>query len=652
MFIRLREKIRFKGTRREGQIATFILLFVAVVILLAAVFINIARVSQKKLSVANTATGAVLQLSSSLGSYAHMLSCRYLKCGTGRCKISFLSIIMIVVTVVLAITAPMIGAGLVSFGTVTNVAMVVAAATSFVGTVLKFAVFDPRMYSAMNRAFKNMEPSMQISENAIRYAFLNSVDDPAKVADMQDIDMDGKYDFDSEGKPADLINRFYYKYTQRLMWLSDAGPGPDGSYLGYKARLRALLDNFLPGLKDFNRQSQTLSEYIGPLPAAGMPVDIAPQSPDKIDTLYSLFAYLQQEYESTKNEIYNLSYHLDNSTGKPVNIWTQGFVECPDEDLYDPQTGQYGHNYEDEDPNLACYHSKENDELDAFAFALKDFNSPVASGENSFTGFAPAIINATPQEQIDTFGAWWYYELYNECADEPLPEKGAACKNPDYEDYYDQTWELPDTPSTEFLVEKGWKEALDGWLERLGQISEDIKSRMNRINGRFYMMEEYRRLSELLKKVDDAQVQLKTFNEGIPVFRQAIEQLREGYAALQEDPFSDAQNPDYLLYNKNSPAYTWSDSLGKHSVMVEVSPYKLARLKAYRKGCCKKCIKLLNHSGTVWIRVTRRDEPNTVNLPGERALWKFRYPAVSYTATSSYTYGFNPPEFLGLKKEK
>ncbi len=663
IFIWLRNKIKFKGTKQEGQIATFILLFVVVVILLAAIFINIAKVAQKRVSVANAATGAVLQLSSSLGSYAHMLSCKYLNCKDKRCKFSFLSLIMILVTIALVVAVAIIGpgailaamktaisGGAVGLGGLAKIAVGVATISSIVGTTLKFAVFDPKMYSAMNRAFRKMEPSMQISENAIRYAFLNTVDDPSKVADMQDLDMDGKYGFDSEAKPEDLINRFYYKYTQRLMWLIDSGPGPDGSYLGYKTRVKKILDDFLPKLKEFNDKSYTLSQYIGALPHPNIPAGIAPPHPNRIDSLYSLFAYLQErEYPYTKNELYHLSYHIDKGTGEPVNIWTKGFVECPDEDECDPVTGECGHSSENEDANLLCYHSPENDELDALGFALDTFNHPYNKRSEELTGFAPAILISSKEEQIATFDSWWYYELYNECADEPEPEKGQPCKNLDYEDYYDQIWELPDNSNTEFLVEKGWHQTIEGWLERLSKISQDIKNRIRRVG---FDLAEYNRLNGLFDKIGDARLKLQTFKEDIVKFQQAIEGLRDDYDGLNKDPFSGSGNEQDLLYSRNSPVYTWRDSLGKHSVKIEVGPFKLARLKSYRKGCCKKCVKLKNKSGTVWIRITREDEPTTAKLPGGRSLWKFQYPTSSYTAKASYSYKAAPPVFLGIEKNR
>lgn len=619
ILIGLREKIRFKGLKARGQIATLIVLLVAVIALLAAIFLNIARVANKRLSVINASTAATLQLASSLGSYAHMLSCRFLDCKDKKCTFSWLDLVMFIVAVVLTVGAVLYG----------GVLLTTLAAVAIVSMVLQFTVFEPRMFEAMNRAFRKMEPKVQLCEQAIQTAFMNTVDDTARVADIHDFDMDGKYGFDESGSPRDLLNRFNYKYTQRLLWLAESGPGPDGKVRDYKNQLEALIEEFIPYLQDFNDQAQELSDYIGSLPRENSPQLPAPSDPQDIDSLYALFAYLQEnEYPTTNNPMYNLS--------EPENIWTRGVVECSDE--------------YDENPDDPCQHSPENDEIDSLFYDLNGFNNPQG-------GFAPAILGASAEERYLTFETW-YNNLYSECADEPPPEEGQPCQNPDYQDYYDLIWQIPDEPETEYLVEKGWRQAIADWLNRLNQIATDISARISRLRcgeDDEACIRERERLEELLNKVNEARTNLGNFQKGIPTFREAIYQLHEKYEQLEDkDEDIDPTNEDALLYIKRAPTYVWTDSLGKHTVKVEVSDFQLAYLKAYKSGWFRRCIKLENKSGTVWVKVTRTDESTEAKFPGPAGeiFWRFRYPRLSYTASAYYSYEAAPPEFLGIRKDE
>lgn len=686
VFINLRKLISLKGKGR-AQVATLIMLFIAVFFLLAAVLINIFKVASRRAAVINAATGSVIQLASNLGSWARMLSCTYLKCGVKKCKTSWLAlikliltIIIIIVLIVITIICPPLGGSLwATLGTgVTTLAGFGAwAAVAFsvsvlVSTAMQFGVTDPKMYSAMNKAFAKMEPEMQMSESAIRAAFSNTVDDRAMMVDLYDFNMDGKYGFHKEKDPAtgkdidvpnDLIKRFDYKYQRRLLWLTDSGPGPDGLFRGYNTKLRALIAAFVSSLEDFEKKSIDFNKYLGDVdtlaPEGRVWRPRPPPSgddPAQIESLFELFEYIQRrEYDSVplpwRNEVYNLSYHID-AQEKVVNIWTRGHVKCSGEEEEEPV------------PSDPCFHSQENDELDDLSLGLNDFNfnptpkSCPSVDDEEFVGFSRSILCITEKERYVTFSSHWYPELYSECADDPPPLKIKDCEKVDYEDYYDQIWAVPDEANTQFLEEKGWREAINGWISRLGDIKLDIERRLGGwIGGGWGGGGERLRLMALLDKVIDARKKLSEFRQDIADFRDAIKTLSDEYNKLLKGEFEGTDpEGEFLLYSKNSPEYVWRDSHGRHSVKVEVSRFRLARLRAYRKRLIKRCVELKNHSGTVWVRVTRTDdavdaELKPKNLP-KTLLWRFQYPDISYTAKASYSYTAAPPVFLEIKKNK
>jgi hypothetical protein len=362
-----------------------------------------------------------------------------------------------------------------------------------------------------------------------------------------------------------------------------------------------LIAVFLPQLETFTSRCQGFAAYLGPAPTQKEPLTNVPATPQGINSLYTLFAYLRErEYRNTDNEIYNLSY--------PENIWTQGFLACV-----------HG---EDEDPTDPCYHDSRNDQVDALAYSLEDFSHPVDPGvpiEDDDAGFAPTLIAATPQERYQAFDLW-YPNLY--------------ANNAAYEDYYSQIYDILDDSATENLAEKGWHKALGDWSLRMNVMAEDIRRRREDagINSA-----EGRRLTALLNQIEEAQNRISLFRQDILNFRQAIEDLAAGYQDI--DNFGGVAAGS--LYSSN-PTYVWNDSLGRHSVQVTVSDFVLATLKAYRRGCCTHCIKLINHSGSVTVTVIREDSPTEARLPGRALLWRFTYPRISCTASANYSYNSNP----------
>jgi hypothetical protein len=350
----------------------------------------------------------------------------------------------------------------------------------------------------------------------------------------------------------------------------------------------------------------------------------------------------------------------------------------------------------DTDP---CLTNAVNDDLDAFALSLYNFDytpdPPDGCGfaseeEEEFIGFAPSFLCSA--NKVGMFESNWYKSLYNEkvCLDDPEPEEGQPCQNEvtDYNDYYDQINDAPDKLETPYIVEKGWKETLTDWLSRLNNIKSDIDTRARSIrtylgvddlasSPRYWKTKcavwqsncdgiqdkcnrcvELYRLEALKAKVNwvlngnPGKIGLVAFKDAIDPFRSAIYTLHTGYQALlAEQPEA---NPDATdeekLYDKLNPEYIWYDSLGRHSIKVQVAPFRLPRLHSYRRGCCTHCTEIRNHSGNPSVTVTRRDQPSTAKFYGGSLLWKFQYPVISYTVTAHYSYTATPPGITRVRR--
>jgi len=626
-FIRLNQWLKAKKYTTRGQIATFIVLFIAIVFLLTAVTINIARVSQKKITVMNAAAGASLSLASGLGSYAHNLSATYLKNQyrvegevNGWRIFEIITLPVFIITGIIFLFLP--GAQ--------------SAGVALLGMSYEFSkglYLDSKALDAMQKNLKNLSFPDKLSEGALQYAFMNTVDDQARVIDLYDFDMDGKTD--------NLISRFFYKYTLRQVWLSSDN---------YEENVQALIDGFRPSITRFNEACKGLLDYIRPIPTATQPVTLIPKfwdmlnAPQKINNLYSLFAYLhEQERRFTGNDIYNLRL-----AGR--NIWTNGIKVSikgrgdPGEYNLDPNSfnNSQGYCWAVFDPL-----SPENDELDILAYDLFDFTKPSeeyyeARGDRQIYvgGFAAYVIEGMYGPGFED----WFPKLYSEDGKD---------------DYYHRIWDSPDD-SGALINNTGWDYLVTWWLNKLKTVDFDLKARILEKKCKpddIPCHKEKERLGKLKEKVVEAVNKLTIFKKNILDFRIAIEKLRDdiktldsGLGILPED----AQGDDLLFYRKNNPEYVWTDSLGRHSVKVQVAPFTPAGLKTYRRHWYESpTSELTNADGDAVITVTRTDGPTDAKFSGRAGLlWKFKYPALSYKSTSSWDWRENPPVLLSVVKNE
>jgi predicted nucleic acid-binding Zn-ribbon protein len=185
----------FRRGKVGGQVATMITLAIAVIFLFIAVTLNISKVAEKKTMTANAADGAAVKLASYLGSWGNHLSWRFFKNG-GSYKEGKKNWGPAWSLLTLAVTWGSAGVGL------------SAAAYGYK------ALIEPELIRVnMQKEFNKLLPEDSIVEQAIHYAFLNSVNDPVRVADV--------HDYDQDGDETDEISRFDKYYFERVKMLAE-----------------------------------------------------------------------------------------------------------------------------------------------------------------------------------------------------------------------------------------------------------------------------------------------------------------------------------------------------------------------------------------------------------------------------------------------
>lgn len=222
------QKLR-KG-KSSGQIATLVTLIIAVIFLFVMVTLNIGRLAHKKTVTANAADGAAMKMASYVGSYANLLSIKYVKGKDKYCKRNLggiFAIIAIVVAIVLhqyhLIHWLVIAAAAASY------AYAVTVAGDNVAKELKSAL------AGVGKLLNQLELKARITELGVLYALSNAVDDPNLVIDDHDYDEDMETD--------DKIPAFAYWYYERARALVDAqGASPD---------LRAIIAEFIVVMREF-----------------------------------------------------------------------------------------------------------------------------------------------------------------------------------------------------------------------------------------------------------------------------------------------------------------------------------------------------------------------------------------------------------------
>ncbi|UCB56782.1 MAG: hypothetical protein JSV30_06210 [Candidatus Omnitrophota bacterium] len=237
----------FRKDKKSGQVATLITLAIAIIFLFVAVTLNISRVAEKKTATANAADAAAMKLASYLGSYANTLSWHAVDGKTFNETRHYTPAWKIVTVVTLTIVAVIASGGTALAaalgGTSTALAAGIGAGITGLGYAYDQFIGLPEFEEELQKELKKLELEDNLSEQAIKYALENCVDDPVMVIDV--------HDYNKDDDVTDEIPRFYKWYMERVKMLSKAAAGK-----------RAQIDSFVGRIETFARDDDSFSRRI------------------------------------------------------------------------------------------------------------------------------------------------------------------------------------------------------------------------------------------------------------------------------------------------------------------------------------------------------------------------------------------------------
>lgn len=200
--------------RNKSQIATIIVLIIAVIFLFTLMSINLSRVSQKKTAVDNVADSVGLQLASQLGSISTALKQEFeiYKNEIKDCDANW-QLMLGVFMVVAGIAGFIFTAGqsgwLAAMGVMmAQGAILGGALLSAQGATIQFVNTNPQAVESMRIKMKILSSLQQVIEMPVQAGLFALNDDPAWVRD--------DFDMDRDSDTQDLIPRFVKWYNLRL----------------------------------------------------------------------------------------------------------------------------------------------------------------------------------------------------------------------------------------------------------------------------------------------------------------------------------------------------------------------------------------------------------------------------------------------------
>lgn len=579
----------FMHSKATGQIATLLILMLAVVFLFVAITFNIGQLTQKKTALDIAADAAALRYASSVGSFVNMLAIsnhlnplKGKKCWSSW-GLFFKMLANIVVTVVT------IAAGY--FGWLSGWKLWVARGANFLGGLANLGerMQESKEIRALNRQFKRMGGDLapQLQEAALLQVLTAVEDDSIKVADDVDWDEDEKFGYDSEGKPNDKLSRFFKLYQQSLNTFvtqtiqEEFRPELD-------KEINDFVDNALKKFKD--ETTKMITNVWGEdksLAGAGM------------TGFFALLSDLE-----AKGQEYDISF------------WRPGVTipePCPDE--------------EQECPDLP--EPVENDAVDGFKSELEDFNEWVNE-----------ITQMPSKDRTNTF-AHLSLQLY----DDIEMDSGEVDDRQHKDDWYGMSQQWSETLDD-------WKKELEEKRKKLNEeldmlrvceqteagcsaeeemLISQLNDLVNRING-FIGSDEDKSIGSFGK----FQKAIAEFRSNIDVFVQAVVALSPNKvfthaldrALLKREIVG---GPWQGLFLRTQLTYSWPDQRGWHHIRVKAEgPSRMPTLKKDSGGGffkTKKCIKIKGLKNPVTITVWRFDEDNPVFFANNKKgtlLWKFR----------------------------
>ncbi|MBF0483772.1 MAG: hypothetical protein HQL25_03590 [Candidatus Omnitrophica bacterium] len=247
--------IENKNSGKKGQVAIILLLVAAMGLIFYAAVLNIQKSGETKTKVILAADSAASVMASELASYGQKLFKEQMGGEEEICEGSgfgflqiIISIILVVVTVLSVVFAPGISAAL--FYT-TAIWLALSA-----NTIVQVLVIQPQITSMWNKMMEvSASQADTFSEGGMQAALQGAVADSKEVADLFDINTNGKYGYKEDGTPEDKISRYSYYYTERIR-LNDEGRYNPGGGTGtetptFKMDVPYVVKKFQDELADF-----------------------------------------------------------------------------------------------------------------------------------------------------------------------------------------------------------------------------------------------------------------------------------------------------------------------------------------------------------------------------------------------------------------
>lgn len=229
MLTRLRETF-FGSKRRAGQIAVILILFIAILLAVFAVILNLGKVSQTKTFLTMAVDSSASLMASMFASYAEYQFQSVIEPGpndeadwpiTRRELSEFLTYVISAVIAIIGLVLIVLGAF--SYGGTTApgiwVMGIAGAVLAIGGLILYVCWVQPEQQSAWNKMFKNLTAQEKFLEQGVQTLLSYVAHDPVFINDDGDFDMDGQL-YHPVNNPEEKVGRFSVLYTRRAEYLS------------------------------------------------------------------------------------------------------------------------------------------------------------------------------------------------------------------------------------------------------------------------------------------------------------------------------------------------------------------------------------------------------------------------------------------------
>ncbi|MBN3038979.1 MAG: AAA family ATPase [Candidatus Omnitrophica bacterium] len=593
----------FRKGEASGQVATLITLVIAVIFLFTAVTLNIGQLTQKKTMTANAADGAAMKLASFLGSYSNKLSLEYLDGTSGYCKKNYSGFWQIITTIVAVVLA-----------VVFQQHWLLVLAIGVLGTanyVYSTWVMDDGVAAAMQRQLSKLKLEDNITEQAIMYALVHSVDDPTRVEDI--------HDYDEDGDTTDKITRFSKWYAERLLAITGGITSPN-------AKIAA----FLPLMEDFaNEAGDFYRDFTEDATRCILYDD--PALPDN----QCFPAGTDGEFVDLLGELEALGPEFD------VSFWVPDADSEESADDVDELTTDLNMFYLwalGENGGLL------NEDFAVIAAMYSDWithlyveEAPAPEAEEAWYDEASAdidMINDWLPELNSLFGPLdtMIFELEQEIAEltEDLEDINDEIdvKNQEISDKNDEIDQVKqdledarneDPPDLVLIAQleadlADLEDELAALEEDLALLEADRDTMQADLDTKTAELDH---LNNLRVRLVDAIIKLEDFTDILADFNADILEL-----------YLEAQDSSYTYLREAT--YSWHDSAGWHHVHVDASTFKLPWIRTEKKKKWygfEMCVYLEDHTGDITINVERYDQSTDRSFfaRGAVPLWKFRY---------------------------